>query len=123
MASTKVQILNELNFDSLVLNAAGPVLVEFTAAWCAPCKSQAVILERMAEQSDDVVIGVVDVDECPELAGRFAVRGMPTLLAFRGGRETGRRIGLTNEQGVRALLGAQGLPSAALSAGPGAGGG
>ena len=59
---------------------------------------------RIAAEFEGVLVGIVDVDESPELAARFGVRGMPTLLAFNDGRETGRRQGLTNEQGVRALI-------------------
>lgn len=114
MPSPKIQILNELNFDSLVLHADRPVLVDFTATWCGPCKVQTKILERLAEATDAVVIGVVDVDECPALAARFAVRGMPTLLAFRDGKETARRLGVSTEPAVVALVapaGASRLPA------------
>ena len=113
MASSKVQILNELNFDALVLEATGPVLVDFSAAWCRPCKIQAAILDRVAESSNQLVVGLVDVDESPGLVRRFGIRGMPTLLAFEAGRETGRRLGLTNERGVDELLAAtaQGAPN------------
>ncbi|HEY3494110.1 MAG TPA: thioredoxin domain-containing protein [Polyangiaceae bacterium] len=104
MASSKVQVFNELNFEALVLRAERPVLVDFTASWCGPCKHQAVILERVAEGSQAPLVGTVDVDECPELAARYGVRGMPTLLAFRDGKEVGRRLGLTAEPGIRALL-------------------
>jgi thioredoxin 1 len=105
MASSKIQVVNELNFEELVLGANGPVLLDFTAAWCGPCKAQSKILDQVAEQAAGITIGTVDVDECPELAARFGVRGMPTLLAFHGGKETGRRLGLTSEQGIRALVG------------------
>src|SRR5690349_22294899 len=104
MASSKIHTVNELNFDELVLAATGPVLVDFTAAWCGPCKAQSKILDHVVETAE-VVIGTVDVDECPDLAARFGVRGMPTLLLFQGGKETGRRLGLTTEQGIRALVG------------------
>ena len=104
MASSKIQILNEIDFDSVVLESRGRVLVDFTAAWCGPCKAQSAILDRVAAGSAQVLIVAVDVDECPELARRFGVRGMPTLVAFDGGKEIGRRHGLTNEQGVRSLL-------------------
>ena len=103
MPSHKVQSLNELNFDAVVSKTIRPMLVDFTAAWCPPCKVQSAILDRLAED-DQVVIAAVDVDECPELAARFGIRGMPTLLAFENGRETGRHLGLTKEQGIRALL-------------------
>jgi thioredoxin 1 len=105
MASSKIHTVNELNFDELVLAAKGPVLVDFTAAWCGPCKAQSKILDQVVEKTAEVVIGTVDVDECPDLAARFGVRGMPTLLLFQGGKETGRRLGLTSEQGIRALVG------------------
>jgi thioredoxin 1 len=105
MANSKIQVVNGLNFDELLQSTQGPVLVDFSAAWCGPCKAQSKILGRLAEQNQDVVIALVDVDESPELAERFEVRGMPTLLAFRGGKETGRRLGLTNEQGIRTLVG------------------
>jgi thioredoxin 1 len=105
MKNNKIQLVNGLSFDELIQSAPGPVLVDFSAAWCAPCKTQSKILDRLAEQNEEVTIGMVDVDESPELVARFEVRGMPTLLAFRDGKETGRRLGLTNEQGIRALVG------------------
>jgi len=103
MASKNVQVLNELNFDTLVLEAKGTVLVDFTAAWCAPCKLQSAILEQVADEPGAPLMATVDVDECPELAARYGVRGMPTLVAFSGGKETGRRLGLTREAGIRAI--------------------
>jgi thioredoxin 1 len=104
MASSKVQVLNALNFDATLAAAKLPVIVEFTATWCGPCRAQAAILDKLAESSSDVVIAMVDTDDCPELAARFGVRGMPTLLVFQGGKETGRRLGLSSEHALRALL-------------------
>ena len=104
MASDKVQFVNDVNFDQTVLAAKGPVLVDFTATWCGPCKAQASILDKVAENSA-VLIAKVDVDECPELAARFAVRGMPTLLVFKDGKEVGRRLGLASEAAVMTLVG------------------
>lgn len=106
MPSNKIQVLTDLNFDALVAKADRPVLVDFTATWCGPCKLQAKILDQLAETSDAVIIGTVDVDECPELAARFGVRGMPTLLAFRSGKETARRLGVASEPVIHALLAA-----------------
>jgi len=117
MASKNVQVSNELNFDELVLGASGPVLVDFTATWCSPCKLQAAILDGLAEGSLGAAIVKVDTDECPELAARYGVRGMPTLVVFHGGKETGRRLGLTREAGVRALVNASvGAPVEAIAA-------
>jgi len=81
-----------------------PVLVEFGAEWCAPCKVQSAILERVAEVTRHAVIATNDIDECPNIAARFGVRGVPTLVVFQGGKETARRLGLTNEAGVRLLM-------------------
>ncbi len=106
MASRRIAVLNEVNFDEVVRNTKGPVLVEFTATWCGPCRAQAAILERIAEGSGAPFIAEVDVDECPALAARFGVRGMPTLLVFRDGRETGRRLGLATEAAIQKLVAA-----------------
>jgi thioredoxin 1 len=105
MASGKVRAVNDLDFDSQVLAVKGPVLVEFTAAWCAPCKLQSAILEQLAHAEDRVSIAAVDVDESPQLAARYGIRGTPTLVLFEGGRETGRRLGLTRESGIHSLFG------------------
>jgi thioredoxin 1 len=96
--------VNDVSFDEAVLAAKGTVLVDFTAAWCGPCKAQAAILDKLAGKSD-WRIAKVDVDECPDLAARFAVRGMPTLLVFEDGKEVGRRLGLASEAAVLALVG------------------
>ena len=104
MASKNLEVLNELDFDQVVSTATVPVLVEFGAEWCAPCKVQSAILERVAEGARHAVIATVDIDECPNIAARFGVRGVPTLVVFQRGKETARRLGLTNEAGVRLLV-------------------
>lgn len=107
MVSEKVHEVNELNFEQLVVASPLPVLVDFTAAWCAPCRALSPIVERMAAQlAGRVRVCSVDADECPNLASRFGIRAMPTLVVFHRGREVSRRIGLTNEEGIRKLLGA-----------------
>lgn len=113
MASSKVQILNDSNFDEVLATADGPVLVEFTATWCAPCRVQGAVLERVAERDEGVTVGAVDVDDYPELAARYGVRGMPTLVVFKGGKETARRLGLAQEQAVAALIAGVGVPGSA----------
>ena len=105
MASESVHELNELNFTSLVLREPGTVLVDFTAQWCPPCRALSPIVARIAvEAAGRVRVGSVDVDANPDLASQYRIRGLPTLVVFQGGREVARRTGLTNENGVRALL-------------------
>lgn len=80
MVSKNVQVLNELDFDGVVSSAKVPVLVEFSAEWCGPCKVQSAILGRLADGARDVLYATVDIDECPDIAGRFEVRGVPTIV-------------------------------------------
>lgn len=116
MASSKVKTLDDSSFDEVLATAKGAVLVEFTATWCGPCRVQAAVLERVANEDPALCIGAVDVDDYPELAARYCVRGMPTLVVFKGGKETNRRLGLANEQAVAALVAGSGVaPSAAES--------
>jgi len=106
MATERIVELNDLNFDATVLGATGPVLVEFTGTWCPPCRAQAPILERLADEArGSVVVATVDADAHPDLGSRYCVRGLPTLIVFADGKEVGRRLGLTTIEGLRKLLG------------------
>ena len=105
MASEKVEEWNELDFRTMVLEKRGTVLVDFTADWCGPCKALAPVVARIAEEtSGRVAVGSVNADDNPSLSARYNVRGLPTLIVFRDGKEIARRVGLTNDAGVRALL-------------------
>jgi thioredoxin 1 len=106
-ATEKILELNDLNFESAVLEAPGPVLVDFTAAWCPPCRALSPILGRFANEAPEgVVVGSVDADAHPDLAARYDIRGLPTLVVFAHGREIARRVGLTTADGLRKLLAA-----------------
>ncbi|MCS7091433.1 MAG: thioredoxin [Verrucomicrobiota bacterium] len=96
-----VQELNEFEFDNEVLASGRPVLVDFYAPWCGPCRVLAPILDRLAaEWSDRVRFVKVNVDEAPALAMRYQVHGVPTLMLFSGGRPTNRVVGLVSSQAL-----------------------
>lgn len=80
------------NFDE-IKNGEKPVLLDFFATWCGPCRMVGPIIEEIAEERDDVVIGKIDVDEEPELAKAFGVSSIPTLVLLKGGEEIDRALG------------------------------
>ena len=97
--------ITQQEFEDVVLKASNPVLVDFAAAWCPPCKQLAPILERWAEANKDKVDAVkVDVDAAAGLATEYDVMSVPTLVLFINGEERARATGLQNEKGLDALL-------------------
>lgn len=96
------KVLTAENFESEVFKSEKPVLVDFWATWCGPCRRQGPIIEELAEQG--YAVGKVDVDEQPALAQQFQVMSIPTLLVFKGGREVKRLVGLTPKDTLVKLL-------------------
>lgn len=94
--------LTTQNFEEEVLKSEKPVLVDFWATWCGPCMRQAPIVEELAAEGYSV--GKVDVDQQPELAGRYGVMSIPTLVVFKGGKEDQRLVGLTAKSDLKRLL-------------------
>ena len=97
--------LNTNNFDQTVSNTDRPVLIDFWAPWCGPCRMQSPIVEALAEEVEDsALIAKVNVDENPELAMRFGVMSIPTLLFMKDGKAVGQRTGVTPKATLLALL-------------------
>lgn len=106
MASKNVQVFNDLNFEEEVVKASGKVLVDFTAAWCGPCKRLAPIVDEVADElAGSVKVGKLDIDEAPMTASKFQVRGVPTLMVFEGGKIVQQSVGLVSKARVLSLLG------------------
>jgi len=86
--------INQTNFKAEVLSAKTPVLVDFWATWCAPCRAVAPILDELAEKyKGKFTVAKVNVDEVPELAAQFGVLNIPTLIFFKSGEEIDRMVG------------------------------
>ena len=97
--------VDDATFDREVLRADGPVLVDFGAAWCGPCRRLEPIVEQVAqERAGALKVVKVDIDASPEVARRYGVRAAPTLIVFRAGERTSQHVGLTNKEKVLALL-------------------
>jgi thioredoxin 2 len=92
-------------FDQVLVGTDAPVLVDFYADWCGPCRMVAPVVEQLAkERAGSALVLKVDTDRSPALMERFGIRGIPTLIAFRHGKETGRHVGLAQRAELEALV-------------------
>lgn len=105
MGSSNVREFTDQNFDAEVLHSDIPVLVDFSATWCGPCKQLAPIVARIADDyQGKVKVGKLDIDDAPETARKYGVRSVPTCVVFKGGQKVGVQAGLTNYDTLVRLL-------------------
>jgi thioredoxin 2 len=98
-------VVSDRDLERVVRDAEVPVLVDFYADWCGPCKVMAPVLDNLArERAGSVLVAKLDTDRNPTMAVRHAIRGIPTLIAFHGGREVAREVGAVPKPRIEALI-------------------
>ena len=100
-----VTVITKDNFQAEVLQSDKPVLVDFWASWCGPCKMLSPVVDQIADENPDIKVGKVNVDEEPELAGQFGVMSIPTLLVFKDGKLAGQSVGVRPKDYILEMLG------------------
>lgn len=97
--------INDRTMEKVVTGTEVPVLVDFYADWCGPCKAMAPQIEQLAQaHRGRALIAKLDTERSPEMAARFGIRGIPTLIVFRNGKEVGREVGAVPRQALESLL-------------------
>lgn len=105
MASDKVLAFGDANFETEVIQSGTPVLVDFWAPWCAPCKAIAPVVDDLAEQYDGKIkVGKLNVDDNPATPGKYGVRGIPTLVLFKDGKVMDQVVGAVPKAQLEALI-------------------
>jgi thioredoxin 1 len=104
MASKHLLDLTDANIDE-TLSGDLPVLVDFTAVWCGPCKAIAPTVAKLADEfSGRVAVGKLDIDHNPKTPAKYHVRAVPTLIIFKGGKAVNKVVGAVNEKKMRAMI-------------------
>jgi thioredoxin 1 len=105
MASENVLVFTDADFDQTVVNADQPVLVDFWADWCGPCRMLAPTIDALAtDLKGKVKIGKLNVDDNPMTATRYMIRGIPTLLLFKGGKIVESVVGLADKNHLKSVI-------------------
>ena len=98
-------VLTEKNFEEEVLNADKPVLVDFWATWCGPCRMLAPTIAKIADEQNGIIkVGKVDVDEEPELAAKYGISSIPTLMVFKDGQVLRSSVGVQSKSMIEAMF-------------------
>jgi thioredoxin 1 len=105
MASDKIQTLTDANFEQTVNHTSQPVLVDFWAEWCGPCRRLEPMVDELAnDYNGRVVVAKMNVDENPATPMRFSIRGIPTLLLFKGGQLVEQIVGLADKDSLKKMI-------------------
>jgi thioredoxin 1 len=105
MTTEQVQTFTDGNFDDSVLKSSAPVLVDFWAEWCGPCKRLAPTVDALAaDYAGKVTFGKLNVDENPNISFKFQIRGIPTLLLFKGGQVVESVVGLAQKDDLKKVI-------------------
>lgn len=97
-------VLNDTNFEEEVIKSEVPVLVDFFATWCGPCSMLAPVIEEIAENADGYKVGKLDVDESMEIAMKYGVQSIPTLIVFKNGEVSATNVGVITEDEIYDMI-------------------
>ena len=99
------KMVSDGNFKTDVLASTQPVLVDFWAEWCGPCRMLAPVIDRVAKANQGkITVGKMNVDENPNTPQQFGIQGIPTLILFKGGREVSRLVGFQSQEAIQEII-------------------